>query len=318
MPRSEPFQLADARVCAILNKNSGKKRGQEIEAELQDRLAPQTAHFEMRRPAHSGQIGAAAARAVRDDFDLILAIGGDGTQAAIAQEVAGTDKVMGVIPAGTFNYFSRELGCGETVSEGIDTILNARPARIGVGQVNGRVFLNNVSFGAYPEILQRRESLYRRWGRSRAAAYWSVIVALADMRRPLDLTAEVHGAEMRYHTALAFVAKSAYQLESFGLDEGAHAVRDGRLALFIARAEGPVGLIRAALRLAFGLTARDSDFDLITSDEIEIEAGPASRLVAHDGEKSRMKGPFKLRVLPDALTVLVPAVGGGHGRASDP
>lgn len=237
---------------------------------------------------------------------MIIAAGGDGTQAAVAQALVGTEKIMGVIPTGTFNYFARELNCGQNAEEGIDAVLAGRPILRDVGTINGRLFLNNVSFGAYPEILERRESVYRRWGRSRIAAYWSVIITLADLRRPMSLTAEVAGESRRYETALAFVANSAFQLESFGLQEGADAVRKGHLALFVATAKGPAGLIRAALRLAFGWNARDTDFEMITSNEIDIDAGPSSRLVAHDGEKTRMKGPFKLRVLPNALTVLMP------------
>ena len=302
----EKFDLGAARVCAILNEGSGRKNGDSIETMLMEKLAPIAKQFDIRRPATGAQIGRVAAGAVEDGYDLILAIGGDGTQAAVAQELVGTGTIMGVIPAGTFNYFSRELNCGETPEQGIDTILNARPSRLGVGEVNGRIFLNNVSFGVYPEILERRESIYRRWGRSRIAAYWSVMAALIDLRHALNLTAKVDGEERRYRTALAFVVKSAFQLESFGLDEGAEAVRDGALAMYVAKAARPLALIRAALRLAFGSPARRADFDLITSSEIEIDAGTAKRLVAHDGEKTRMRGPFILRNRPDALRVLVP------------
>ncbi|MCQ0969181.1 NAD(+)/NADH kinase (plasmid) [Paracoccus sp. TK19116] len=317
MPQNDQsFDLSAARVCAVLNKGSGRKNGDQNERMLRERLEGRSAAFEIRKPAHGSQIGKVAKQAIADGFDVILAVGGDGTQAAVAQALARTDAVMGVIPTGTFNYFARELRCGEDVEGGIDTILDARLSTISVGEVNGRIFLNNVSFGAYPEILQRREAIYRRWGRSRVAAYWSVLAALKDMRHPMSLTASVDGVERHYETALAFIGKSAFQLETFGLDEGAQAVRDGHLALFVAKANGPMALIRAALRLAFGKTARDDDFDLITSDEIEIDTGRGKRLIAHDGEKSRVRGPFKLRALPEALNVLVPAQIRDTGRAA--
>ena len=50
------------------------------------------------------------------------------------------------------------------------------------------------------------------------AAYWSVLVALRRLRRPMQLVARVDGQESRYTSALVFVARSAYQLDSFGLE----------------------------------------------------------------------------------------------------
>src|SRR5690606_31797404 len=137
-----------------------------------------------------------------------------------------------------------------------------------------------VSLGVYPHILKTRESIYRRWGRSRLAAYWSVLVALRRLRHPMTLTARVDGESRNFTTALVFVARSAFQLDSFGLD-GADAIRQGKFAVLIARARKPLPLIRSALRLAVGFSAQDDDFDLIVTDELTIETGKR-QLVAHD------------------------------------
>ena len=135
-----------------------------------------------------------------------------------------------------------------------------------------------------------------------------------NLRHPLHLTVQAEGQEQHFTTALAFVAKSAYQLETFGL-EGAERVREGHLALLIARARKPGPLIRAALRLAFGKTARYADFDLICADEMQIRATPAHEYIAHDGEKTWMDSPFHVRVRHHALKVLVPGKPTGQDRA---
>ena len=306
MPQdSDRFDLSRARVCAILNAGSGKQAGERIATDLREKLAPACGQFDLRLTRKGDDLAAMARKAVAEGFDLIIAAGGDGTQAAVAGEVAGSDAVMGVVPSGTFNYFARDLGVGDDHAAAIETLLAARASTAHIGDVNGKVFLNNVSFGAYPEILERREDTYRRWGRSRIAAYWAVLAALWNLRRPMHLTTHIGGEEQHFDTALAFVAKSAFQLETFGLD-GADAVRAGHFALLIARAKRPMPLIGAALRLAFGMTAKDSDFDLILADDITIKTRPDRQLVAHDGEKARMTGPFNLKVRRDALRVLVP------------
>ncbi|MDO5612966.1 MAG: diacylglycerol kinase family protein [Paracoccus sp. (in: a-proteobacteria)] len=297
-----PFDLSRARVCVILNAGSGKQSGDDIAILLERELAPRAAEFSLIRTARGDDLPRLARQAVSDGFSLIVAVGGDGTQSAIAGALTGSDVVMGVIPGGTFNYFARDLGVGETPEQALETLLGGRTGRIHVGTINGQVFLNNVSFGAYPDILKQREDIYRRWGRSRIAAYWSVIVALRNLRRPMRLTV----GERVFTTALAFVANNRLQMEQFDLD-GKEAIEAGKFALMIAHASRPWPLIGAALRLAFGRSARGSDFDLIVTDQITIETRPARQLVAHDGEKSRMDGPFRLQVHRNALTVLLPA-----------
>ncbi|KRW95770.1 diacylglycerol kinase family protein [Paracoccus sp. MKU1] len=308
---SPDFDLAKARICAIVNMGSGREAGEDIAGQLRAALEGRVAALEVRGTGRGADLPAMARAAVAEGFDLIVAAGGDGTQAAVAGAVAGTPAAMAVIPGGTFNYFARDLGSGETVEAALKIFDAPRIRRVHVGEMNGMIFLNNVSFGAYPEILRRRESIYRRWGRSRLAAYWSAVAALWTLRRPLHLTVRANGEERRFTTALAFVAKSAFQLDTFGL-EGADCVRRGQMALLLARAKRPGPLVRSALRLALGKTARYADFDLICADEFELETVPRHEYVAHDGEKTWMDSPFRIRVRRGALNVLVPAESGGR------
>lgn len=302
------FDLTQSRICVILNLGSGRKDDRDFADRISRSLRPRCAEFALRETTRGSDLIEMAKAAVADEFDVIIAAGGDGTQSAVAGALAGTGVTMGVLPGGTFNYFARDLGVGEVLDDALETILNARIEPIDVGCVGDLVFLNNVSLGAYPHILKTRESIYRRWGRSRIAAYWSVLVALRRLRRPMSLIARVDGHSRQFTTALVFVARSAYQLETFGLD-GADAIRQGKFAVLIAKARQPMPLIRSAFRLAFGFSAKDSDFDLILTDELTIEMPRPRHLIAHDGEKTLMASPLHLKVLHCGLNVLLPADG---------
>ncbi len=303
---TQKFDLGAARVAAILNGASGRGDGSDIAALLDARLRPAAASLDILRPGKGQDLIGMAAAAARS-HDLVIAAGGDGTQAAVAQALAdaGDGTVMGVIPGGTFNYFARDLGVGDTPEDAIQTLLNARIRPVSVGDMNGKVFLNNISLGAYPEILEKREAAYRRFGRSRFLAYWATLHALMDLRHPLHLTAHIGDETRHFHTALAFVAQSETQLENFGLD-GADAVRRDKLPLFVAKAKRPWPLMRAALRLALGRTSKGEDFEMIVSDDFVIETDTRTRHVAHDGERSRLPAPLTLTIRKDALRVLVP------------
>lgn len=304
---ADKFDLTRCRLCVIRNRGSGKENDDAVR-QIEAALRPHVAAFQMRQTDRGEELADMARKAVEDGFDVIVADGGDGTQSAVAGALAGTDAIMGVLPGGTFNYFARDLGVGETLEDALETLCDSKPTHVDVGRIENLIFLNNVSLGAYPHILKTREGIYKRWGRSRLAAYWSVLVAMRRLRHPMRLTARVDGAEQTFTTALVFVARSAYQLDSFGLD-GADDIRDGNFAVLIAKAKQPMPLMRSALRLAFGFSAKDSDFDLIITDELTIQTDKGRQLVAHDGEKTVMACPFHLAVWHDALRVLLPADG---------
>lgn len=303
--RNENLRLPDVSLALLANEASGRADTSAQIAEIRERIAPHVRSFRHYPLPNGSAIPTVACRAISDGATVVATLGGDGTQSAVAGALAGTDAIMAVLPGGTFNYFSRGLGLGNELSGAIDALLAGQVTRIDLGEVNGRIFLNNVSFGVYPDILERRETIYRKWGRSRMMAYWSVLVALRDLRTPMRMQVSAGDETREITTTLAFAARSPYQLESLGL-EGAEAVRDGHFALFIAKGKRRRDLMAAALRLAFGRAREGVDFELVIADDILISGGPTRRLVAFDGEKTRMAGPWHLKVRRDDLRVFVP------------
>src|SRR5699024_3455643 len=145
----------------------------------------------------------------------------------VAAELADQGCRMGVVPLGTFNYFARGHGLDDDIAEAVRVLRKGRTKPLDIGEVNGAVFLNNASIGAYSMILASRERIYARWGRSRLAAYWSVLVALMRFRTRLRIVMTVDGEVHRLKTPMIFVANNPYQLEIFNL-EGAELIHEGK------------------------------------------------------------------------------------------
>ena len=100
------------------------------------------------------------ARLVRDAVargaDGLAAAGGDGTQALVASIAAEHDLPFACIPAGTRNHFALDLGVDRNdVVGALDAFVNGGERRVDLAEVNGRVFVNNVSFGLYAEAVHR-------------------------------------------------------------------------------------------------------------------------------------------------------------------
>src|SRR6478735_5016960 len=94
--------------------------------------------------------------AVSAGADGLAAAGGDGTQALVASIAAEHDLPFACIPAGTRNHFALDLGVDrDDVVGALDAFVTGGERRVDLAEVNGRVFVNNVSLGLYAEAVQR-------------------------------------------------------------------------------------------------------------------------------------------------------------------
>ncbi len=94
--------------------------------------------------------------AVARGADALAMAGGDGSQAIVAAIAAELDLPYACIPAGTRNHFALDLGVDRNdVAGALDAFVDGGERRVDLAEVNGRVFVNNVSLGVYAEAVQR-------------------------------------------------------------------------------------------------------------------------------------------------------------------
>ena len=94
--------------------------------------------------------------AIEDGADALAMAGGDGSQAIVAEIAARRGLPYACIPAGTRNHFALDLGVDrDDVVGSLDAFVDGGERRVDLAEVNGRVFVNNVSIGIYAEAVQR-------------------------------------------------------------------------------------------------------------------------------------------------------------------
>src|SRR6516225_8787265 len=100
-------------------------------------------------------VAALAQQAVAAGADLLGVAGGDGTQALVAGIAAEHGLPFLVISAGTRNHFAMDLGLDrDNPAACLDALTDGVEQRIDLGNIGGRTFVNNASFGAYAEVVQ--------------------------------------------------------------------------------------------------------------------------------------------------------------------
>jgi diacylglycerol kinase family enzyme len=175
-----------------------------------------------------------------------------------------------------------------------------------VGTLNGRVFLNNVSIGLYPAILEEREATYARFGRYRILAHIASLKTILRFQRPYRMTLQQDETQHRIRTPMVFIARSAYQLDQFGL-EGARAISDDRFVLFLAPQQTRLGFLRLAWKLIRRKVDHGRDVIVSTPRRIAVTVPGRRRIsVALDGEKLKMRLPLRIEIAADQLQVILP------------
>ncbi|TMH74868.1 MAG: sphingosine kinase [Betaproteobacteria bacterium] len=254
--------------------------------------------------SHDDMLGIAR-RLVKERAPLIIGGGGDGTVNALASVLAGSDTALGVLPLGTLNHFARDLGIPVGLDAAVDALVKGKRKAVDVGEVNGRVFVNNSSIGLYPEIVRRREKQRRRLGRSKwHAMLWAMHTVLRGDPF-LDLALELDGVTQHRRTPFVFVGNNVYQMEGFyiGLRERLDC---GVLSVYVTQRHRRARLMLLALRALFGRLHQARDFEARTTRELRIESRHKRLLVATDGEVAPLDMPLEYRIRPGALQVIAP------------
>ncbi len=293
---------APGRICIVANLKSGRNSRDAAAVDA----AAQVLGAEVLACTRPDRLGATLDKAVANRPDMIVSAGGDGTAVATAGKLLGTGIAMAVLPLGTFNYFARGLGLDPDPAEAARQIVTGRIEPRRLGQVNGQIFLNNASVGVYPRILKEREAIYRRWGRRRLMAHWSVIRSFLRFRRPMRVRLDTGDGGHIRKTALVFVGRSGFQLARFGL-AGGEAIKAGGFAVLVVRAESRGELFRRVARLAAGAVEEGVDYDLIQGDRLHLDLpGKRRMLLAYDGEKRKMDGPLRFAMTAEELRLVMP------------
>ena len=297
--------MTAAAIVVIVNAGSGGGN----DAALVDRLA---VHFKAAglhaeiELAHGGdEIITAVGNAVARRPPLIVAGGGDGTVSTVAAALVDTGIIFGVLPLGTLNHFAKDLGIPLELADAVAVLAHGEAGRVDVGEVNGRIFVNNSSLGLYPDIVHDRERQQKRLRRGKWPAFvWATLSALR--RYPfLFVALVVDGKEVLRKTPFVFIGNNEYRMEGFAIGERS-GLEDGLLSLYVAQRPGRWRLVQLALRALTGRLRQARDFDAITATDIVVQSKRKRIRVATDGEVTVMTPPLKYRVRPASLIVMRP------------
>jgi diacylglycerol kinase family enzyme len=255
--------------------------------------------------------------AIARGADVLGMAGGDGSQAIVAAIAAEHDLPFVCIPAGTRNHFALDLGVDRDDLVGaLDAFGAGYERRVDLARVNGRVFVNNVSFGVYAEIVQSDD--YRDDKVGTAASMLPDLLGDTDR---FDFELDGPEAVGRAHPDLILVSNNVYRLTAIGGFGTRARIDAGVLGVIVVDVNGPTELAQLVALQAAGTGAKFSGWHEWSVPELEIRShGPVNAGI--DGEAVVLEPPVRFVMMPRALRVRVaphhpgmsPAAVAGHTR----
>jgi diacylglycerol kinase family enzyme len=242
--------------------------------------------------------------AVLQKTKRVLVSGGDGTIALAASQLAGQKTELAVIPSGTLNHFAQRVGIPNDAAEALDVALYGRARPVDVGYVNGLLFINTSSVGAYPVFVRSRKYLQNRMHYFPA----SIIAGFRRLLKFRRVLVSLAGKQLR--TPLVFIGVGERSISLPALGQAKELGRKGLHLVAVDCGNTIEAFILIMKSLFLGVDPlqkeRRIETQVIDSIELNFRRSRSRVNVALDGELVLLRAPLTYRFAPGEIMVALP------------
>lgn len=295
---------AEKRIFIVRNPASGAQHAPAIRDMLVQALTAAGWRYAIHDTARGEVVADAVRQARQAGYTTFVAIGGDGTVAAVAADLVDSPCHLAIVPAGTGNVLARALGIGKDPRRAIEILLGRHAVRhLDAIQIGDHIYLLAVSAGLSSLVIARSEHQPKRLlGR---LAYGTAAVPHFLRMTQYHYTLDIDGQAYPVRAADVMVVNTSATGYA-GIHWGPNIEPDdGELGVCIFRTRTPLHYSRLMLRALRNDHLKDGDMQLIPTRRcITITTDPPVPVEA-DGELIGMT-PVRATVIPHAVTIIVP------------
>ena len=253
-----------------------------------------------------GDLSTLAKEAVRDECEMVVAVGGDGAINEVIQGLAGSSVVLGIIPRGTGNVFAQEMKIPNNIDQACKILETGEIRRVDLGKVSDRYFLWLAGIGVDALVAQELTSE----AKDKLGIFSYFIFALKHLKKIpyTKININCEGVESNFK-ALCLFAGNATSYDGKLNIKSVDSMDDGYLDVCIAQKVTPLGIIRQILWFLIGRKTYYRDiqyFDVIylRAKKLRIQSEPPV-FVHTDGEVIGQT-PCECTIEPSSLSIIFP------------
>ncbi|MCT2537290.1 diacylglycerol kinase family lipid kinase [Aquibacillus koreensis] len=289
------------RVAVIFNPTAGRGKLQKQKVKIEEILHnqfEQVDFYETQKYGDSGDL----VRKVASEVDIIIAAGGDGTVNEVVNALCRLDRrpVLGIIPGGTSNDFSRAIGMYQNPVKATYQIVDKHQQPVDVGKTDKNYFLNFWGIGLITQVASNVDSEVKdRYGRF---GYYLRTAQTMGKTEPFHLQLEADDFNFDDEAVMLVVGNGTFTagVEAF-FPKGD--VQDGLLDVLLIK-ETSVQVFWSMLQTKMSnQPTKEEGYIYFQTKKLKVTATP-EQTVDCDGER-RCSTPSEIEVLPDYLTMLV-------------
>lgn len=290
-------------VWLVVNPRAGGGRGARVLSALLPHLRTEGIEPMVHVCADGNEPAAVTRQAVDDGAEMIVAIGGDGHAAAVANVLVGSAVTLAVVPAGSANDYARALGVRKRDMRTLARLIARREARpVDVmraetaGQVRHVLTVGGSGFDA--QVAGRAMSIGRLRGSPR---YLAAMLAELPHYASADFSIDLDGQQQDVAAMLVAVAKGSTYGGGMRVAPAAH-LQSGSLEVCVVEKLSRLQFMGAFPRVFVGRHTSHPRVQMLRGEEVRLSADRALSVIG-DGERLGAL-PATFRVLPAALSVI--------------
>ncbi len=294
----------------VVNPRAGRGHALRVWKQVEPVFQEAGVSFFAQQTAGPGHATALAAQAVREGWEAVVAVGGDGTVNEVAngllqaREETGEEatRPLGILPSGSGNDFVKLLGLyGPSPRDVACRLLRGQTRLVDAGQANGRYFVNGVGWGFDGHVAFEAQKVH--WLRGMAVYVWALLKSLRRYQNA-PMRIEVDGQVYEMVVTLAAVANGACYGGGFWICPHAR-LDDGWLDVCVGEAMTPSRILQIVPRVMRGTHVGQPDIHFFKGRVVDLYSKIPLPAQA-DGELlGEALTHLHVKILHKALCVLV-------------
>jgi YegS/Rv2252/BmrU family lipid kinase len=286
------------KICFIYNPVSGTRRFGHLEELLRANLDLDKFDYAIKATKSPKDAMRLASEAVRENCQIVVAVGGDGTVNEVIQGIGQADVILGIIPGGSGNGLARHLEIPLEADKAIQQINKLNISAIDIASINGYPFASIAGLGFDARVASK----YRKVKTRGFYGYFRVVTMEFFRYREREYKLTIDGRVMTVKALLLTIANSNQFGYNTIIAPDAKA-NDGLLDIVIMK-KFPLGELPRMIALLFtGKINQCSYYESFKTKELFIERKRGKR-VNIDGEAVRLGRQIFIRIQPSAIKVI--------------
>lgn len=285
------------KILLIINKYAGHQNGAAVLGIVVPYLKRNGCSVEYSFTSFPGHAAELASKASAENFDLIVAVGGDGTVNEVAQGLIGTGTPMGIIPMGSGNGLARELGISMNLRKSAQILLEGKTQQIDVCRINNQRFLCTSGIGFDAQIADKMGKASSRG----FLRYIQLVVKESISFKPQKVRLVVDGKQLEQSVFLITFA-NASQFGNNAFIAPAASMTDGLIDVVVVRSFNKLWLPVFGIGLFSKILPKLPFVDCYKAKQIDLELAETS-IFHFDGEPGKLEIPAKISIDTEKIWV---------------